>query len=68
MLKGLTAGINALISAVNSIYFEFPDWVPGLGGKYLGFDVAKMTAPVIPQLATGTVVPANYGNFPCNVR
>jgi hypothetical protein len=59
MLRGLTAGINALIDAVNSIYFEFPDWVPGLGGRYLGFNIGRMTAPVIPQLATGTVIPPN---------
>lgn len=44
-------GINALISGVNKIKFDVPDWVPGIGGKRLGFNVPK-----IPLLARGTVV------------
>ncbi len=59
LIEGVVAGINALIGAVNSLYFEFPDWVPGLGGRYLGFDLDLLSAPKIPALATGTVIPPN---------
>ena len=51
-------GINALIGGLNSIKIDIPDWVPAIGGKRFGFDI-----PEIPRLATGTVVPANYGEF-----
>lgn len=44
-------GINALISGINTIKFDVPNWVPGIGGKRLGFNVPK-----IPLLARGTVV------------
>lgn len=44
-------GINALISGINKISFDVPSWVPGIGGKKLGFNVPK-----IPLLARGTVV------------
>jgi len=37
--------------------------VPKLGGKTFGFNLKPLTAPKIPRLATGTVVPANYGEF-----
>jgi hypothetical protein len=63
LIKGIVAGINAVIGAVNSINFTLPDWVPGIGGKDIGFNLKEFTAPKIPKLATGTVVPANYGNF-----
>lgn len=51
--------LNSLIGALNKISFDIPSWVPGgLGGKTFGFNMPK-----IPKLATGTVVPANYGEF-----
>jgi hypothetical protein len=31
--------------------------------KDFGFNLTKLTAPKIPKLASGTVVPANYGEF-----
>ena len=36
-----------------------PDWVPGLGGETLGFHLRTLTAPQIPYLAKGAVLPAN---------
>ncbi len=47
-----------LIYGINSISFDIPDWIPGIGGGTFGFDI-----PEIPRLAAGTVVPANYGEF-----
>lgn len=44
-------GINAVISGINTIKFDVPDWVPGIGGKRLGFNVPK-----IPLLAKGAVI------------
>ena len=63
MISGIVSGVNAVIRAINSISFTVPDWVPGIGGKGIGFNIKEFTAPKIPKLATGTVVPANYGEF-----
>lgn len=54
-------GLNWMIDGINSISFEMPDWgwLPdGVQGATLGINI-----PNIPKLATGTVVPANYGEF-----
>ena len=63
LIKGITAGINTVIKGINSIRFSIPGWVPGIGGKSVGFNLKQISAPKIPRLATGTVVPANYGEF-----
>ena len=63
MIGGIVSGVNAVIRAINSISFTIPDWVPGIGGKGIGFNIKEFNAPKIPKLATGTVVPANYGEF-----
>ena len=47
------AGINTLIRGINKIKFDVPDWVPGIGGKQLGFSI-----PEIPRLAKGTILNA----------
>lgn len=41
--------INSAINGINNISVEIPDWVMGVGGKKLGFDIPK-----IPTLAKGT--------------
>lgn len=43
--------LNTMIRGLNKINIKFPDWVPGLGGKNLGFNI-----PTIPQLAKGGIV------------
>ena len=63
LVGGIVSGVNTAIKAINSISFTVPDWVPGVGGKGIGFNIRTITAPKIPRLATGTVVPANYGEF-----
>lgn len=62
-LQGVSDAINIVISGLNKISFEIPDWVPGVGGKEFGIDIDEVSLTKIPELATGTVVPANYGNF-----
>lgn len=59
MISGIVGGINAVIGVLNKLNFKIPDWVPGLGGESFGFNIATMTAPQIPMLATGAVIPAN---------
>ena len=44
-------GINFLISCVNSLQFDVPEWVPVIGGEHFGFDI-----PLIPRLADGGIV------------
>ena len=63
MANGVVGGINKMIDALNGLSFEIPDWVPGFGGESFGFSIPKIREVSIPKLATGTVVPANYGEF-----
>ena len=50
-LNLIIRGINSLIRGANKIKFDVPDWVPGIGGKSLGFSI-----PQIPLLAKGGVI------------
>ena len=59
LMSGVVSGINMVIKALNQLHFDFPDWVPGLGGKSFGFNLKTITAPQIPYLAKGAVLPAN---------
>ena len=59
MISGIVSGINTIINAVNKIKFAVPDWVPGIGGQTLGFNLKTVSAPQIPYLAKGAVLPAN---------
>ena len=59
MLTRLTASLNGVIRLANSVSFRVPDWVPGLGGETFGFSFKTLTAPQIPYLAQGAVLPAN---------
>lgn len=43
-------GINTLIGGANKLSFTAPDWVPGIGGKTIGFNL-----PTIPLLAKGGI-------------
>ena len=48
-INAVIAVINGAISGINKVNVTVPDWVPGLGGKSLGFNI-----PTIPQLYRGT--------------
>ena len=52
-------GVNWLISQLNKIHFEIPDWVPGIGGKSFGINIPSITEIEIPRLAQGAVIPPN---------
>lgn len=72
LLSGFTNGINGIIwlfenminivvKGLNLISFEFPDWVPGMGGKRFGINIPLVNFKRlnIPQLAKGAVIPPN---------
>lgn len=52
-INGVIALINSLIGKINSVSFDVPSWVPGVGGKHFGFDI-----PSIPALAEGGIATA----------
>ncbi len=62
-LQGIADGIQLIINGLNKIKVEIPDWVPGVGGKEFGIHLGDVEFKKIPELATGTVIPANYGRF-----
>lgn len=59
MISGLCSGINAAIKAINKLNVTVPDWIPGIGGKRFGFNLKTVSAPKIPYLAKGAVIPPN---------
>ena len=59
MIQAAVNGLNRVIDAINTLSFDVPDWVPGIGGSSLGFDFSHITAPQIPYLAQGAVIPPN---------
>lgn len=59
MLKGICNGINFAIRGLNKLSFDVPDWVPVIGGEKWGFNISELSAPQIPYLANGAVIPPN---------
>lgn len=59
MVAGVVLGVNAIINSLNGLDFDIPDWVPGIGGEHVGFNISPVVAPKIPKLATGAVIPPN---------
>ena len=59
MISAVVGGLNSAIDALNSLSVDIPDWVPVVGGNRLGFSIGHVTAPQIPYLAQGAVIPAN---------
>lgn len=54
-----TKALNRIISILNSISFDIPDWVPGVGGKTFGINIQMIPDYKIPALAQGAVIPPN---------
>lgn len=59
MIAGIVGGVNGIVNAVNKLQFTAPDWIPGIGGKTIGFNLKQVNTPQIPYLAQGAVLPAN---------
>lgn len=60
LLYGIQTMQNGIASALNSLRIDIPGWLQGITGySSFGFNVGYWTAPKIPYLAQGTVVPPN---------
>lgn len=59
LVNRIGSGINKLIRGFNSIKWNVPDWVPGIGGKSLGFNISQIPTIKLPRLAQGGWVAAN---------
>nr|DAM09541.1 MAG TPA: minor tail protein [Caudoviricetes sp.] len=58
-INGIIDGINFLISCLNKIHIDIPDWVPVIGGKSFGFNIPPVSKVALPRLAEGAVIPPN---------
>ena len=56
MISGVVAGVNAVSNTLNRIRIDIPDWVPGIGGGTLGFNMPTFSAPQIPYLEEGGIL------------
>lgn len=57
ILDGVKAAINTVIDGINTINVDIPNWVPGVGGNHIGFN--------IPHLYTGTM---DWGGGPAVIN
>ena len=58
MVNGVINGLNKMISALNSLSIDVPDWVPEIGGGKFGFNISPINTITIPKLASGGMVEA----------
>ena len=58
-INAIIDGLNWLISQMNKISFDVPNWVPLIGGKSMGISIPSISRVEIPRLAQGTVIPPN---------
>lgn len=49
-LNAIIGMVNTVIDGINSMSFDIPSWVPGLGGESFGLNIPK-----VPQLASGGI-------------
>ena len=57
MIQAVVSGINAVIDVINGFSIDVPKFAQGaLGTSKIGFDIARITAPQIPMLASGGVI------------
>lgn len=53
-INGMIRLINSVIDSMNTLSFDIPNWVPGIGGEHYGVNIDH-----IPELANGAVIPPN---------
>lgn len=58
VVNGFVAAINWVIDGLNAISFDVPDWVPGIGGKAIGFNIKHVAEASLPRLEKGGLVNA----------
>lgn len=49
MINGVIRALNWMITELNKLKFDVPDWVPLIGGATFGFNI-----PLIPEFSVGT--------------
>ena len=54
-------GINRMISGINKISFDVPDWVPVIGGQSVGFNISQVS-----EVKLGRIPSFGDGGFPAN--
>lgn len=60
MISAIVDGVNGVIGVLNGFGFDVPEWAQDkLGVERVGFNIDPITAPRIPYLAQGAVIPAN---------
>lgn len=61
LISGVVTGINGVIQAINQVNFKLPDWdiLGKQAGKSYKINIKTVSAPQIPYLAKGAVLPAN---------
>lgn len=52
-------GINFIVDGINKISFTVPDWVPGIGGNTVGFNLGH-----VPEVQLGRIPGYETGGFP----
>lgn len=61
MISAIVGGVNGVIGVLNGFGFDVPEWARDkLGVERVGFNIDPITAPQIPYLAQGAVIPANH--------
>lgn len=61
MISAIVGGVNEVIGVLNGFGFDVPEWAQDkLGVERVGFNIDPITAPQIPYLAQGAVIPANH--------
>lgn len=58
VIETVEKAVNGIIRLLNTLHWEIPDWVPGIGGKSFGFNIKPISLPKIeiPAFSTGGVV------------
>ena len=59
MLTAVEKTVNFASNALNKLNVKIPSWVPGVGGKKLGFQIPTASIARIPYLADGGYVARN---------
>lgn len=59
MLTAIEKTVNFASNALNKLNVKIPSWVPGVGGKKLGFQIPTASIARIPYLADGGYVARN---------
>ena len=54
MINMMISSVNDMIMSLNNIDISIPDWVPGVGGNSLGFNIPLI--PQVPMLAKGGIL------------